>query len=389
MDDSESQFDTAARSRIRRRLLAWYAANRRDLPWRRRGSDAYAQMLAELMLQQTQVATVIGYYQRFLARFPTIGDLARADINDVLALWSGLGYYSRARHLHAAARMVVERHGGVVPSDVPTLMSMPGIGRYTAGAIASIAYGTRAAVLDGNVARVLTRLMAVRKDPKLPAVREALWEAAESLLPRTKCGEFNQALMELGATRCRSRIPACTECPLQRECRAHALGLTVRIPRAARRVKVKTVEHVVAAIRHDGRLLFSQRPPRGLWAGLWELPNEPLAPGESSAEGLRRLQTQLGSKCLIDGTAQVGTATRQLSHRRITFHLFEGRTTRGTLSGDRCPARLSGKAAGSAQGAIRPVASIPGFRWLSPEDLPLTGISRASLAILKLLAWTA
>ncbi|HOJ73504.1 MAG TPA: A/G-specific adenine glycosylase [Phycisphaerae bacterium] len=385
--------DSSSRSRIRRRLLAWYDGHKRDLPWRRRAGDAYAQMLAELMLQQTQVATVIGYYERFIARFPTVADLARADLDEVLALWSGLGYYSRARHLHAAARAIVEHHGGVVPSHVHQLMSLPGIGRYTAGAIASIAYGRRAAVLDGNVVRVLMRLLALEDDPKRPALREQLWSVAEQLLPRSRCGDFNQALMELGATVCRPGIPDCDECPLRADCRGHERGLVDRIPPPARRATVRSVEYVVAAIRHGGRMLFVQRPLTGLWAGLWELPSEPLAAGETAGDGLRRLRERLPPKCRIKDT-EAGTATRQLTHRTVLFHVYEGRAASAALpatasygvsTGPRTgkrSARTGPKSSGSASAG-------PPARWLRPDELSQIGLSRAGLAVLQLLRWSA
>lgn len=352
----------ALRTSIATRLIRWYERHRRDLPWRRRGDDAYAQMVAELMLQQTQVATVIGYYERFMTRFPTAADLARADINDVLALWSGLGYYRRARHLHAAARKIVDEYGGEFPRDVATLMRLPGIGRYTAGAIASIAYDARAPLLDGNVMRVLMRLLAMDEDPRLPMVRAKLWEVAESLLPKTRCGDFNQGLMELGATLCRPVAPACVACPLRGDCAACRDGLTERIPRAVKRAAVRKAGFAVAALAHEDALLFVQRPMQGLWAGLWELPSEAVESGESPLDARKRLRSRLPAGCRLSSRI-AGRVSRQLTHREVTFHVFKGVM---------------------ANGGGREVAPA---RWLQPSDLQSLGLSQACRAILDVLGW--
>lgn len=374
MDNFEAHLNSRVRSRFRRRLLDWYDLHQRDLPWRRHPSDAYAQMLAELMLHQTQVSTVIEYYQRFIRRFPTIADLAQADLSEVLTLWSGLGYYSRARHLHAAAKFVVDRYEGVVPSEVDRLMTLPGIGRYTAGAIASIAYDRRAAVLDGNVARVLMRVLAIDADAKSAAVRAYLWSIAQKLLPRHRCGDFNQALMELGAVICRPRSPLCSNCPVKRTCRAAALGLTDRVPKPGQRAQLKPIELVVAAVRRDDRLLFARRPLDGLWPGLWELPSEPLASGEPNSAGLQRLRRRLGRGYRIS-SEPVASTTRTLTHRVISFHVFAGRACQGSIdSSSACGSRSSG--------GCQPLC------WLAADELARIGISRASLAILAVLRWT-
>jgi len=350
---------------ISRPLLRWYDANRRDLPWRRRFDDPYAQLLAEFMLQQTQVSTVLNYYERFIKRFPTVRSLAAAELDDVLALWSGLGYYSRARNLHAAARKIVEQYGGTVPRTVDELMRLPGIGRYTAGAIASIAYDVRAPVLDGNVIRVLMRLSAMRADPKSPTARKRLWDRAESLLPRKRCGDFNQAMMELGATLCLPRAPNCDVCPLKRCCLARLRCLTDQIPPTARRARVVPARMVVAAIRRTGvrtsvqEWLFVQRPPSGLWAGLWELPSEPVADGESLVAACKRLLAGLPISCRLS-RAPKATVTRRLTHRRITFEIFSG-------------------TAGDGQSPPRP------WRWISPGPNRRLGTSRACEVIMELL----
>jgi len=383
----DMRMDCSTRSRIRRRLLNWYERNRRDLPWRRRGSDGYAQLVAEFMLQQTQVATVVGYYQRFMDRFPTVQDLARSDLDRVLTLWSGLGYYSRARHLHAAARAIVSEHNGVVPRDTAALMKLPGIGRYTAGAIASVTYGTRAPVLDGNVIRVLMRLQALEEDARSPALRRRLWGLAEWLLPEAKCGQFNQALMELGATRCRPKRPECTGCPLRRDCRADALGMTDRIPRTAARAKVQSAEFVVVAVGRGRELFFVQRPLKGLWAGLWELPNEALRPGEPHSRALGRLRKRLPFRCCLR-SSPIGVARRRLTHRRMTFYVFAGRLI-PSPNGSAHPTSKPRRRVNTAQSNHRDRgvhrASGGLARWLAPADLGRHGISRASRAILELL----
>ncbi len=249
-------------------LLEWFRANGRALPWRIEPRDPYRVWLSEVMAQQTRIATVIPYYERWLQRFPTVQALADAPLDEVLKAWEGLGYYSRARNLHRAARYLCDELGGRFPDEVETLLRLPGVGRYTAGAIASLAFGRDAAVVDGNVRRVLARVFA------LPAARSRdvdLWPLAESLLPAGRAGEFNEALMELGATVCTPRAPQCGACPLHDDCRARALDSVEQFPE--RRPRKEAPERIVltALIRRaDGRMLLGQRPPKGLLGGLWE-----------------------------------------------------------------------------------------------------------------------
>ena len=246
-------------------LLAWYDRNHRDLPWRSQRPDPYHVLVSEVMLQQTQVATVIPYFQRFLAKFPTLTALGESDEQDVLRLWQGLGYYSRARNLRAAARRIVADHDGKIPDDLDSLRQLPGIGPYTAGAIASIAFGRRAAIVDGNVARVLCRLNKMER--KVPA---KLWAIAEKLVPAARPGDFNSALMELGATLCTPMNPQCSACPLKRKCLAFAAGVQHLIPHKSKRVAQPLVRRWTYAIRNKNRFLIEQRPPTGRWAGLWQ-----------------------------------------------------------------------------------------------------------------------
>jgi A/G-specific adenine glycosylase len=356
---------------IARPLLRWYDRNRRDLPWRRREHDAYAQLVAEVMLQQTQVATVVPFYERFLKRFPTVSALAAASMDEVLPFWAGLGYYSRARNLHAAARKIVEIHGGRVPDTVAALMRLPGVGRYTAGAIASIAYGVRAPVLDGNVGRVLMRLTAMEADPRSPATRAHLWRLAEAILPAKRCGDFNQALMELGATVCGPQTPACLQCPLKTYCLACRKGRAGQIPPPAKRPRALPAAVVVALLRWGERLLFVQRPAKGLWAGLWELPAEPVETGEPLATARRRLRARLPVGVRL-AARPAGTVVRHLTHREITFHIYVGTRLRGQDHNEPDPSSPANPSQGQ-----------PPFRWLTPDQARSLGISRACEALLR------
>lgn len=258
--------------RVRAALLSWYRHARRDLPWRAT-RDPYAVLVAEVMLQQTRVEQALPYYRRFLSRFPTVGHLAAADPDEVLAGWEGLGYYRRALQLHAAAREMAARYGGRVPDDEEALRSLPGIGPYTAAAVLSIAYGRPRPALDGNALRVLARLTAEAEPIDRADVRERLRRVAERLLCRDDPGGFNQALMELGATVCLPRRPRCGDCPLAPACAARAAGLADRLPRRRPRA-APAEERRVAALARDGagRVLLGRRPPGGLLGGLWELP---------------------------------------------------------------------------------------------------------------------
>ena len=252
------------------RLLRWHTRHgRHDLPWQHPRTP-YRVWVAEVMLQQTQVATVIPYYARFLQRFPSVRALAIAPIDDVLALWSGLGYYARARNLHRAANLVVERHGGRFPRDFAAVADLPGIGRSTAGAILAQACGARHAILEGNARRVFARHAGVRGWPGAPAVAAKLWRVAESNLPHARLADYTQALMDLGATLCTPRAPACRRCPVATDCVARARGLTGKIPAPRpRRERPSRQTHVLLIENDRGDLLLERRPERGIWGGLW------------------------------------------------------------------------------------------------------------------------
>ncbi|MBY0612890.1 MAG: A/G-specific adenine glycosylase [Beijerinckiaceae bacterium] len=255
-------------------LLSWYDRHRRKLPWRAlpgKRADPYAVWLSEIMLQQTTVAAVKPYYETFLALWPTVGDLATAPIEDVMKAWAGLGYYSRARNLHLCARTVVERFGGRFPHDYENLLSLPGVGAYTAAAIASIAFETRAVVVDGNVERVVARLFAI--ETEMPAARPEIRRLADTLTPEARPGDYAQAMMDLGATICTPRKPACALCPVNAGCRAFAAGEPERYPRkAAKAARPSRRGAAFVAMRDDGAVLVEQRPPKGLLGGMVGLP---------------------------------------------------------------------------------------------------------------------
>jgi A/G-specific adenine glycosylase len=268
-----------------RSLIAWQRRHgRHDLPWQNT-QDPYRIWLSEIMLQQTQVATVIAYYERFLARFPTINDLARAPLDAVLEAWAGLGYYARGRNLHRCAQTLVERHGGQFPGDAESIAELPGIGRSTAAAIAVFAFGARAAILDGNVKRVLARRFAIEGFPGAAKVEARLWALADALLPDAGLASYTQALMDLGATVCTRARPACAHCPLAADCLAFAQGRQAELP-AARPRKALPERLASLAILTDGKsVLLEKRPPAGIWGGLLTLPE--VAPDEIDAFAAR------------------------------------------------------------------------------------------------------
>jgi A/G-specific adenine glycosylase len=308
-------------------VAGWYARARRDLPWRRT-RDPYAIWVSEIMLQQTRVATVIPYWQRWMTRFPTVTALAAAPLDDVLAAWAGLGYYSRARNLHRGAADVVARHAGALPATVAALRDVPGVGPYTAGAIASIAFGARAPLVDGNVARVLARVFAVGADVKSTAGQKTLWSLAgrvmDALPDGAAPGDLNQGLMELGATVCAPASPACLVCPLREPCRARATGRQDELPVLPPRKRddaLPLIARTALWIVDGDRVLLARRRPDGLFGGLWELPAADTAAAAAAAIGA----------ALVATGAVVMTHRQVLSHRRLETRVVPARV--GPLAG--------------------------------------------------------
>ena len=332
--------------RIQGDLLRWFEKNGRDLPWRKT-RDPYAIWVSEIVLQQTRVPTAIPYYKRFLENFPTVRHLAKADLSSVLKIWEGLGYYTRARNLHRAAQFILNRFGGRVPDNPEDLLSLPGIGRYTAGAILSIAHNKDAPILDGNVKRVLSRIFAVSGDPRQTETESLLWSLSESLVPTGHASAFNQGLMDLGSTICTPRDPRCPECPLGSLCKGKASGNPEQYPSKMTRKAIPHIVAVAALIRKGGRVLLRQRPPRGLLGGLWEFPNW-------KTEGQNDLKRALKS-CLKkerDLVAEVGkiagTFHQTFSHFKLTLHVYPCHVVSGSTKG----------------------------KWVLIKDLPLFPMSR-------------
>lgn len=302
------------------------------MPWRAESGqrpDAYHVLLSEMMLQQTQVATVIPYFHRFVQAFATLADLARADEQQVLTLWQGLGYYRRARQLHAAARAIVDRHGGVIPSDVESLKELPGVGPYTAGAVASIAYDRPVPLVDGNVARVLARMFAIDLPVDQPAGRDRLWSIAAELVPKRRAGDFNQSLMELGSLVCRPTSPNCLICPCQKKCLALAGEQVEELPRLTPKKPPRPVTHHCLLLSDQRRWLVRQRPADGLWANLWEYPTLELDDPPARSKSPQRLvdwMTQTTGLALAPQALclePAGTFSHLTTHRRITFVLWQ------------------------------------------------------------------
>ncbi|MDX1682610.1 MAG: A/G-specific adenine glycosylase, partial [Phycisphaeraceae bacterium] len=324
-------------SRLRRQLLRWYRQHHRRMPWRARPgrlADPYACLISETMLQQTQVATVIDYFKRFMTQFPTVSALAAADEQEVLTAWQGLGYYRRARHLHAAATMVVEQFDGRIPDTREKLLDLPGVGPYTAGAVASMAFGESTPAVDGNVKRVISRLAAIDNPVDQPDVKRRLTAISDDLVPDEHPGDFNQALMELGATLCTPTRPDCPQCPLNDLCRAHEEGIEAELPIKSRRVKRSAARHEVIAIRRHNQWLFVQRPERGLWSAMWQMPTRETA-GPNPEEAPDAPDTPLAD-WVRDQTGLVVNSPRPLeafehatTHRQVHFHPHVAEATGG------------------------------------------------------------
>ena len=302
------------------RILEWYARHGRELPWRGH-PDPYAVWVSEIMLQQTRVETVIPYFERWMARFPGVQELAAASEQEVLSLWEGLGYYSRARNLHKAARIVLDQYSGEIPQELTILRKLPGVGRYTAGAIASMAFGSDAATLDGNLRRVFARVFDVAEPADAPAGDKILWALAEKHLPKGHAGDYNQALMDLGASLCLPRNPACLLCPLKKLCKARALGIQEQRPVLKPKAVVPHYTVTAAVLRRDGKVLLAKRPSKGLLGGMWEFPGGKVENGETLEACLgREIREELGAEIQVG--AAFGVYRHAYTHFRITLHAF-------------------------------------------------------------------
>jgi A/G-specific adenine glycosylase len=331
---------------VSRRLLRWFDRSKRDLPWRH-DRDPYRVWVSEVMLQQTTVAAVVPYFARFLEAFPTLADLAAADEQHVLRLWEGLGYYRRARHLHSAAKRLVAEHGGTIPDDPTVWAQLPGVGRYILGAVLSQAFDRRLPIVEANSRRVLMRLFGKRGDTKDGEVSRWLWEAAESLLPKKRAGDFNQALMELGALVCTPANPRCGECPLAQDCMARRDGTQHEIPGRSVPPAVTEVRESAVVVRRGGRVLLCRRPATAArWANMWEVPHGELRDGETPEDGAGRLLAEL-TGLEADVGAEVITVRHTVTRYRITMVCLE---------------------AEHRAGEFRPAYYEEG-RWLTPGEL--------------------
>ena len=325
-DQLTSRVGEAHVAAFHRALARWFERNRRPMPWREPGPDGardpYRVWISEVMLQQTRVDTALPYFQRFTAAFPTVEALAAAEQDAVLKNWEGLGYYSRARNLHRAAQQIVAEHGGVFPQTEADVLALPGVGPYTSAAVLSLAFGVPLAVLDGNVIRVLARVFAVEADSKKPATRAALQNVATALLDREHPGRFNESVMELGATVCTPRSPACPVCPLREVCAAYAAGDPEAFPVVPKRKPVPHRSVAVGLVRNgEGRYLIQRRPEDGLLGGLWEFPGGKVERGESPRDACRReLAEELGIE--VEVGPEVARVDHAYSHFTVTLHAF-------------------------------------------------------------------
>jgi A/G-specific adenine glycosylase len=301
-------------------LLIWYKSQGRKLPWR--GSlNPYTIWVSEIMLQQTRVEAVIPYFERWMERFPSVADLAAASEQEVLSAWEGLGYYSRARNLHKAARIVMEEYGGKLPSDLKALRRLPGIGRYTVGAIASMAFGQDAATLDANLRRVFSRVFNVAQPADSTAGEDILWELAETHLPKGQAGDYNQALMDLGATICVVKKPRCLLCPIQEICLANQLGVQEQRPVLKIKAEISHYTVTAAVIQKNGKVLLAKRPSKGLLGGMWEFPGGKVERDETLEDCLtREIREELDA--IISVGEPFGIYKHAYTHFRITLHAF-------------------------------------------------------------------
>ncbi len=305
---------------IQESLLHWFQKHKRVMPWRET-DDPYKIWISEIMLQQTQVKTVEGYYNRFIYLYPNVYKLADADIHNVMKAWEGLGYYSRARNIHVAAREIVQKFNGQIPSTLPDLLSLPGVGRYTAGAILSIAFGKKAPILDGNVIRVLTRVFHLTDNVSQASTQKILWDIAEEVLPDQHLREFNEGLMELGATLCKPKSPSCISCPFKGFCKAKELNIQEDLPVKTPKKQVPHYHVVAGIIYYKHKILITLRPPKGLLGGLWEFPGGKVKDNESYENALvREIKEELSLS--VDIQKPLVTVKHAYTHFKIDLHTY-------------------------------------------------------------------
>ena len=353
---ADQPLDSKAKSSIRRKLLKWFDEQQRDLPWRN-NKTPYRIWISEIMLQQTQVATVIAYYQRFIKQFPNVKKLAAANESEVLKLWEGLGYYRRARQLHAAAKVIVDEHGGKFPTEFEKVLALPGIGRYTAGAILSIALDQKQPILEGNTIRLFARLMLLSDDTTTSNSQKQLWSFSESLLPNKRVGDFNQALMELGSEVCKPRNPLCTDCPLKLHCPTRAENRQREIPRPKKQPKYEEVSEAVVVVKRNSRILMRQCQPDERWAGLWDFPRFTVTSADAEAQLANDLSAATGLSTKLESSdVQIKHAVTRF---KITLDCYESTDVKNRLRKDTA------------------------FQWLELDELPELPLSVTGRKIAK------
>jgi A/G-specific adenine glycosylase len=359
--------DSALVLSVQERLVAWYRESRRDLPWRT-DCDPYRILVSEMMLVQTTVAAVIPYYERFLRRYPTVGALAGATEAEVVKAWEGLGYYRRARQLHAAARQIMEQHGGEVPRDPAAVRALPGVGQYIAGAVLSFAFDHAVPILEANSQRVLARLLAVDAELAKSSTRKRLWDAAERLVPSVGAGAFNQALMDLGALICTPREPRCLICPLTAHCEGRRLGIQNRLPTITPKAAPEKVSEACAIVRAHDRVLIVQRGTDCLWEQFWEFPTIHTSGADPAGRSFGNVVTLAEGVARLTGIrARIGPPAKTVTysvtnHRvRLLVHLGEPES-----------------------GSPRPGPGLVHARWVEPAKLPEYTFSSAGR---RIIAW--
>lgn len=358
---SPVSFTIPSKKNLQELLIAWYAAHKRDLPWRKLQSP-YQVWISEVMLQQTQVKTVLPYYRRFLKRFATLYDLASANQQQVLKYWQGLGYYARARNLHKAAVMICKKNGGKIPDDLNEFKKLPGVGDYIGSAVLSIAFNKPLAVVDSNVKRVLARLFCRNWAVNDPAYYIRFKQIADQMLDKKRPGEFNQAVMELGALICTPQKPLCQSCPLQLHCKAFQTGAAGRYPLRRQVKKIPLRHRVAGVIIKNGKVLITRRPSEGLLGGMWEFPSGAVNSGQKAADAcLSTLQTKVNQSVSIK--THLVAVRHTYTHFKLKLDVFICEHTAGRI-------RLNGPA---------------GFKWVSPQKLKSYPMHKANLKILPAL----